>query len=94
VVVNVKFIGSFRSFSGKDKLAIKLKNAVSLRALVRKIVEKLPKLKSVLIDPESGDPRASMLVLVNGREISVLKGLDTTVDDGDEVVFVPVVHGG
>lgn len=94
MVVNVKFIGSFRSFSGKDKLAIKLKNAVSLRALVRKIVEKLPKLKSVLIDPESGDPRASMLVLVNGREISVLKGLDTTVDDGDEVVFVPVVHGG
>jgi molybdopterin converting factor small subunit len=31
---------------------------------------------------------------VNGREISVLNGLDTILKDGDEVVFVPVVHGG
>jgi molybdopterin converting factor small subunit len=35
-----------------------------------------------------------MLVLVNGREISVLNGLETRVKDEDEVVFVPVVHGG
>jgi molybdopterin converting factor small subunit len=31
---------------------------------------------------------------VNGKEISVLNGLDTVLKDGDEVVFVPVVHGG
>ena len=33
-------------------------------------------------------------MLVNGREISVLNGLETRVNDEDEVVFVPVVHGG
>jgi len=31
---------------------------------------------------------------VNGKEISVLKGLETLVSDGDEVVLVPVTHGG
>jgi molybdopterin converting factor small subunit len=61
---------------------------------VKRIVEKLPKLKPSLIDPESGEPRRTMLVLVNGREISVLSGLETRVNDEDEVVFVPVVHGG
>jgi molybdopterin converting factor small subunit len=35
-----------------------------------------------------------MLVLVNGREISVLNGLETVVKAGDELVFVPVMHGG
>jgi molybdopterin converting factor small subunit len=35
-----------------------------------------------------------MLVLVNGREISVLDGFETTLNDNDEVVFVPVMHGG
>jgi molybdopterin converting factor small subunit len=94
MVVSVKFIGSFRGISGKDKLTLKFGRPVSLTALVNKTVERLPKLRSSLIDPESGEPRRSMLVLVNGREISVLNGLETRVNDKDEVVFVPVVHGG
>lgn len=94
MVVSVKFVGSFRGISGKDKLTLKFGRSVSLTALVAKTVERLPKLRSSLIDPESGEPRRSMLVLVNGREISVLNGLETRVNDEDEVVFVPVVHGG
>lgn len=94
MVVSVKFIGSFRGISGKDGLRLKFGRSVSLRTLVKKTVEKLPMLKSSLIDPESGEPRRTILVLVNGKEISVLNGLETRVKDEDEVVFVPVVHGG
>jgi molybdopterin converting factor small subunit len=35
-----------------------------------------------------------MLVLVNGREISALNGSETVINDEDEIVFVPVMHGG
>ncbi|HYB68839.1 MAG TPA: MoaD/ThiS family protein [Candidatus Acidoferrales bacterium] len=94
MVVSVKFVGSFRGISGKEKLALNFGRPVSLMALVEKIVEQVPKLRSSLIDPESGESRRSMLVLVNGKEISVLNGLETCVNDEDEVVFVPVVHGG
>jgi molybdopterin converting factor small subunit len=92
--VNVKFVGSFRGVSGKSKIVFKLPKPVSLRILVAKVVERLPKLKSALIDPMSGEPRSNMLVLVNGQEIGVLSGTETKVNDGDEVVFVPVMHGG
>jgi len=34
------------------------------------------------------------LILVNGREISVLNGLETKLKDGDEISLIPVVHGG
>jgi len=94
MVVSVKFVGSFRGISGRDELTLKFGRPVSLTALVEKTVEQVPKLRSSLIDPESGEPRRSMLVLVNGREISVLNGLETRVKDEDEVVFVPIVHGG
>jgi molybdopterin synthase sulfur carrier subunit len=94
MVANVKFIGSFRSVSGKDKLALKLANSAPLRNVVKKIVRELPKLKQALIDPELGEPRMNVLILVNGKEISVLQGLETVIKDGDEVVFVPVLHGG
>ena len=54
----------------------------------------MPELKRSLIDRQLEDPRTNALILVNGREISVLNGLETKLNDGDDVVFVPVVHGG
>ena len=94
MTIKVKFVGSFRGVSRKSEISFRLKSSVSIRTLVAKIVSRLPKLKSSLIDSISGGPRSNMLVLVNGQEIGVLKGLETTVNDGDEVVFVPVMHGG
>jgi molybdopterin synthase sulfur carrier subunit len=94
MTVSVKFIGSFRSLSGKNRLALKLENAAPFSEVVKKIAEGLPRLEEALIDPECGSPKTNMLVLVNGKEISVLNGLETAIKDGDEVVFVPVVHGG
>jgi molybdopterin converting factor small subunit len=94
MVVNVKFVGSFRGLSGKNVLTVAFRKSVSVEVLVKKVVESLPKLKNALINPNSGEPRRNMLVLVNGREISVLDGFETTVNDDDEVVFVPVMHGG
>jgi MoaD family protein len=89
MVVTVKFIGVFRSMSGKSRLALKLKKAITLREAIDKIVHQSPKLK-----PALSDPKPNMLILVNGKEISVLNGLETPVKDKDELVFVPVVHGG
>jgi len=94
MTVTVKFIGSFRSLSGKSKLELRLEESSPIREVVNMIVEELPKLELALIDSECEGPKTNMLVLVNGKEISVLASLETMIKDGDEVVFVPVVHGG
>jgi len=92
--VTARFLGVFRSISGKNQVTIKFKDAVMLRDAVERIVEEMPELKRALIDPELEDPRPNTLILVNGREISILNGLETILEDGDEVVFVPVLHTG
>jgi len=94
MIVSVKFVGSFRGLSGRNVFAVAFRKSVSVEVLVKKVVESLPKLKNALINPNSGEPRRNMLVLVNGREISVLDGFETALNDDDEVVFVPVMHGG
>ena len=38
--------------------------------------------------------RESTLVLVNGVEANALEDLETIVQEGDEVFFVPMIHGG
>jgi molybdopterin converting factor small subunit len=51
-------------------------------------------LKSLLMDQGVMDPRPNALIMVSGREISTLDGLDTLLNEGDELSFLPIVHGG
>jgi molybdopterin converting factor small subunit len=93
--ITVRLFGVFRGISGKNKLIVKFGNAaVSLKDAIEKIVEKMPRLKRVLIDPELEDPRPNTLILVNGKEIGILNGLETMLKDGDEVIFISVLHAG
>ena len=94
MTITVKFVGSLRHVSGVNQLALDRKECSSVKELMIEIAEELPELKRSLIDSQLEDPRPNALILVNGREISVLNGLETNLKDGDEIVLVPVVHGG
>ena len=38
--------------------------------------------------------RDSILILINGVEANALEDLDTTVNENDQVVLIPMFHGG
>ena len=92
--LTVKFIGALRHLSGKTQFAVTFQDEISIKELVEKISQEMPELKHTFSDQELNDSRSNSLILVNGREISVLDGYETKLCDGDEIVFVPVVHGG
>jgi molybdopterin synthase sulfur carrier subunit len=94
MALTVVFIGALRHISGKTQLKVECNKPCSLKEIVYKISQETPKLKASLIEEQSGEAKTNALILVNGREISVLSGLETQLSDGDEIVFVPVVHGG
>ena len=92
--VTIRFFGVFRSITGKNELIIEFKDAVQLKEAIERIIGEMPRLKRSLIDPELEDPTPNTLILVNGKEISVLNGLETMLENGDEIVFIPVLHTG
>jgi sulfur-carrier protein len=94
VPLTVKFIGALRHLSGKTQFTTNFQEEISIRGLLKKISQEIPELKRTFCDQELNDSRSNSLILVNGREISVLNGFETKLSDGDEIVFVPVVHGG
>ena len=94
MAITVKFIGALRHASGVDELALDSKKDISVREMMNEITREMPALKRSLIDQQLEDPRPNALILVNGREISVLNGLETNLKSGDEIVLVPIVHGG
>ena len=93
MAITVKFIGALRPASGQNTRVITLEGC-SVRELIEKISMDSPELKRTLVGGEDENQYSNALILVNGREISVLNGLRTQLADKDEVVFIPVVHGG
>jgi len=91
--LTLKFIGALRQISGKTQLTVNFQEGISVKDLVEKISEETPRLEKTF-SSQLNDEASNVLILVNGREISVLNGLETKLSDEDEVVFIPVVHGG
>jgi molybdopterin converting factor small subunit len=92
--ISVEFVGSLRHASCVRTLIREGDNGMLLKDLVYGVIKEKPALEHSLLDKQLDDPKASALILINGREISVLQGLSTELKDGDKIVFVPVVHGG
>ncbi len=94
MVVKLKFLGALRHAVGKEALTLDCEDGASILDILTILTSKDPTLRGTLLSGEIEEPKPSALILINGREISVLRGLETEVADGDEVVFVPIVHGG
>jgi MoaD family protein len=94
MVLTIKFIGAMRHITGKTQLTLNCEKEISLKDLFAKIGQEMPAFKKSFSDQQASDSTSNALILVNGREISVLNGFETKLCDGDEIVFVPVVHGG
>ncbi len=75
-------------------MTLNLHDESSIKTIIDRIIEEIPMLKHTFCDQELNAAKSNSLILVNGREISILEGYETKLSDGDEVVFVPVVHGG
>ena len=94
MLLTLKFIGAMRQISGKNQLIVNIQDGNTLRELIEQIGKNTPGLPKIFGGQKFGNSNSNSLVLVNGREISVLNGLDTKLMNGDEIVLIPVVHGG
>lgn len=47
-----------------------------------------------LFNPESGTVLPYVQIMVNGQSINFLKGMETPLKEGDEVLILPPVSGG
>ncbi len=92
--VDVKFLGAFKKAYGNGQVSLQLKGKEKLASIIQAITDSSPELRRILLDPELEDPRPNAIILVNRKEIGVLNGLETEVGNRDEIVFIPVIHGG
>ena len=93
--MKVKFFATFRDIVHLKELEINIDSSESqtVDKLLDDIIKKFPTLQKELFN-EDGTVKKLSHILVNGRNIIYLKGLQTELKASDEIALIPPVGGG
>jgi len=92
--VEVKFFTSLREITGKKVDEIQLQNTITVDELLTLLSEKYGKNFREYIYNKKGDMQGFLSVLVNGKNINIMQGFDTELQENDVVAILPPVGGG
>ena len=89
--VTVKIPTQLRSVTGGES-DTEVEDAGTVGDVLDRLYERYDGLRNRIA--EDGDLRRFVNVYVGGEDIRFLDGLETSVEDGDEVTILPAVAGG
>ena len=92
--VEVKFFTSLREITGKKVDEIQLQNAITVDELLTLLSEKYGKNFREYIYNKKGEVQGFLSFLVNGKNINIMQGFDTKLQENDIVAILPPVGGG
>jgi sulfur-carrier protein len=91
MAVTVKIPTQLRNVTGGEAEA-QVEEAATVGDVLDGLYERFDGLRERIA--EDGDLRRFVNVYVGGEDIRFLEGLETAVEDGDEVTILPAVAGG
>ncbi|HWH44348.1 MAG TPA: ubiquitin-like small modifier protein 1 [Thermoleophilaceae bacterium] len=91
MAITVKIPTQLRAVTGGDTEA-QVDEATTVGEVLDGLYERYEGLRERISD--DGDLRRFVNVYVQGEDIRFLDGLETSVEDGDEVTILPAVAGG
>ena len=90
--VNVVILDwTVRKLLGKENMSVELKEG---EATVKGLIERLDKKYEGKLWETISKSNLNISILVNGRDIEFLRGMNAFLSDGDRVAIIPLVAGG
>lgn len=90
--VHVRAFANFREILGRD-LSVDVKDSSTIGDLLESLCSSRQQLRPAIFD-ESGQVREYVIIMKNRKDVSALQGLETALEEGDEVAILPPVAGG
>ena len=95
ISVKVHTILTLKTVMGSGEIGLAFPEGSTLGQLIATLVNKYgDDLASHLYEPNSRNLRSYIRLMVNGRDIAFLEGMETVLHHGDEVLILPPVSGG
>ena len=90
--IKIKLLRPFSDAVGRKEFDLDFKGR-NITDLIKTLVKKYPKLKNEFYK-ETKELSVYVCIFVNDKPISALDGLDTTLKNGNELLFFMPVSGG
>lgn len=91
--MQVQLFATLRIVAGRGELPVEVSASDTVGDLIERLSRDYPGLGERILGPD-GRLRSSINVLLNGRDIRHLDGLDTPLHGDDRVALFPAVGGG
>ncbi len=91
--MQVKFYATLRDLLGVTTVELPLQEATTVGAVLAELTARYPALAAKLWR-EDGDLSKQLSVMLNGRAITFLQGLQTEAGPGDQLALFPPIGGG
>jgi MoaD family protein len=93
--IKVHYISLVKSFTNTSQDEFDLKEGTLLVDLLDKIAVKYGKpLTQEVYDPAKKEMKSTFVVMVNGVLMDQLKGVNTPLKDGDNIILMSLMTGG
>lgn len=89
--MRVKFFATYRTITACSETNIK---AESIGQLLHEVCESWPDLRQKLLDENGTEIGPDAIVMVDGRNVMHLQGMDTPLSEENTVALFPLVAGG
>ena len=87
--VTLQFVGTLRLIVGQPSVEVPLQAGATFREILKKVAEQTGKdLLPYIADPETGEILKTVAIFMNHENLLHLKGLDTPLTDGNEVIIM------
>ena len=95
IKVRVYTILALKKILGQREFDVSLPSESTVKDLLSWMVDRWgDELSSHLFSPGSDSPLPQIRLMVNGRSVEFLDGMDTALHEGDEFLMLPLVSGG
>jgi len=95
ISVKVQTILDLKRIVGKREVELLLPEGSTVADLLRNMTERWgEELSSRLFEPGTHSLFSHIHIMVNGRAMAFLKGMETVLQDGDDVLILPPAAGG
>ena len=95
ITVKIHTILEIKKIIGRREVKISLPRGSTLNALLAHMVDTWgEKLRTYLFDPQTSELFPHIRIIVNGRDIGFLDGLETVLNADDEILVLPPIGGG
>ncbi|MCL6476919.1 MAG: MoaD/ThiS family protein [Peptococcaceae bacterium] len=93
--IKVRTILNFAKYLGSREVTLQVGEGSTVRSALGELASFAGgRMREEIFDPATGEPYAYLLILVNGRDVRFLQGLETVLKESDILLVFPPAAGG